>query len=91
MEHGADTLVSRHRHTSGAFKAAMTALGIRFVPTSSSHSANTLTAMYYPEGVKGTELLPKLAANGVIVAGGLHKVIKAEYFRVGHMGTCGVI
>ncbi|RHZ17384.1 hypothetical protein DYB37_004885 [Aphanomyces astaci] len=31
-------------------------------------------------------LLPKVYARGVSLAGGLHKDIKTEYFRIGHMG-----
>lgn len=44
--------------------------------------------MYYPDGV-GAELLGKIAAEGVVVAGGLHPDIKTRYFRVGHMGPAG--
>ena len=28
-----------------------------------------------------------MGAQGVVVAGGLHKAIKDTYFRVGHMGV----
>jgi alanine-glyoxylate transaminase/serine-glyoxylate transaminase/serine-pyruvate transaminase len=31
-------------------------------------------------------MLPKIAARGVTVAGGLHPAVKATSFRVGHMG-----
>ncbi len=34
----------------------------------------------------GQDLLPKVVARGVSLAGGLHKDIKMEYFRIGHMG-----
>ena len=38
-------------------------------------------------GVTGAELLARVkAAAGVILAGGLHPAIRAEYFRIGHMG-----
>lgn len=30
--------------------------------------------------------LPKLLAKGVVMAAGLHKDVKATYFRIGHMG-----
>ena len=46
-----------------------------------------LTAPYYPEGVTGPELLPKVKAAGAILAGGLHPKIKDRYFRIGHMGA----
>jgi alanine-glyoxylate transaminase/serine-glyoxylate transaminase/serine-pyruvate transaminase len=31
-------------------------------------------------------LLPKIAARGAIVAGGLHPAVRTTSFRVGHMG-----
>lgn len=31
--------------------------------------------------------LPKLLAKGVVMAAGLHKDVKATYFRIGHMGV----
>ena len=45
-----------------------------------------MSAVYYPEGVKPTDLLPKIVQNGVVVAGGLHPEMAAKYFRIGHMG-----
>jgi len=46
-----------------------------------------MTAPYYPAGITGQELLPRVTAAGAILAGGLHPAIKATYFRVGHMGA----
>ena len=34
----------------------------------------------------GAELLKHIGAAGVTLAGGLHPAIRAEYFRIGHMG-----
>jgi alanine-glyoxylate transaminase/serine-glyoxylate transaminase/serine-pyruvate transaminase len=85
---GVDTRVGTHRKTSDAFKAAVTALGLKQVPTSMSHGAHTLSAIYFPtgDGVDPSKLLPTMVAHGVVAAGGLHKDIKLTYFRVGHMG-----
>jgi alanine-glyoxylate transaminase/serine-glyoxylate transaminase/serine-pyruvate transaminase len=41
--------------------------------------------LYYPAGVDAA-LLGRIAERGVSVAGGLHPALRAEYFRVGHMG-----
>jgi len=78
---------ARHRKLGAACKAAMRALGMSQVPTDSAHAAATLTAPYYPEGIVGSEFLPKVKAAGAILAGGLHPEIKARYFRIGHMGA----
>jgi len=73
-------------HMAQAFRAALTAMNLTVVPLDAKFCANTLTAIRFPKGVTRTDLLPKLTAGGVTVAGGLHKAIKEEYFRVGHMG-----
>jgi alanine-glyoxylate transaminase/serine-glyoxylate transaminase/serine-pyruvate transaminase len=33
-------------------------------------------------------LVGRVAAEGIVVAGGLHPEAKTKYFRVGHMGAC---
>jgi alanine-glyoxylate transaminase/serine-glyoxylate transaminase/serine-pyruvate transaminase len=81
-----DVRFARHRRLSDAFKAAITALGMKQVPVSAEKTATTLTAPYFPAGVDGT-MLAHVKEAGVIVAGGLHPDIKAQYFRVGHMGA----
>jgi len=88
LAEGMDARFLRHRRLSDGFKAAMAALGLRQVPARPEIAATTLTAVYYPDGV-GAELLGKIAAEGVVVAGGLHPDIKTRYFRVGHMGPAG--
>ena len=87
VSEGLDARFARHARMSGAFKAAMTALGLAQVPVDSQAWANTLTACYYPEGVEASDILPRITAAGVITAGGLHPEIRARYFRVGHMGS----
>lgn len=86
LEEGMEARFARHRRLSEAFKAAITALGLKQVPVSPNRAATTLTAPYYPQGV-GPELLGRANAAGAILAGGLHPAIKGQYFRVGHMGA----
>ena len=50
-------------------------------------AANTLSAVYYPEGVAGGELLKLMTAGGIVVAGGLHPSHNTKYFRIGHMNV----
>ncbi len=77
---------ARHRRLSDAFKATVTALGMKQVPVSADKAATTLTAPYFPDGVDRT-MLAHVKEAGAIVAGGLHPDIKPWYFRVGHMGV----
>jgi len=45
-----------------------------------------MTAIYFPDGLKASDIIPRLFDLGIVVAGGLHKEIKDKYFRIGHMG-----
>ncbi|OQR88751.1 hypothetical protein THRCLA_10124 [Thraustotheca clavata] len=82
---GMEKRFEEQRNASAAIKAAITSLGCTFVPAEGC-AANTLTCVRYPKGVTGPDFLPKVTARGVSLAGGLHKDIKMEYFRIGHMG-----
>ncbi len=86
LEEGMEKRFTRHMAISNACKAAIKALGMGQVPLSADLAANTMTAPRFPQGVSGSELLPKIKQAGVILAGGLHPEIKTEYFRIGHMG-----
>ncbi|MBU0704509.1 MAG: alanine--glyoxylate aminotransferase family protein, partial [Chloroflexi bacterium] len=86
LDEGMEARFARHRRLSDAFKAAVAALGMGQVPVSADKTAVTLTAPYYPAGVDSS-MLAHVKEAGVIVAGGLHPAIKAQYFRVGHMGV----
>jgi alanine-glyoxylate transaminase/serine-glyoxylate transaminase/serine-pyruvate transaminase len=86
LDEGMDARFARHQRLSEAIKAAVTALGMKQVPVGPDKTATTLTASYYPDGVDRT-VLGYIKEAGVILAGGLHPAIKAQYFRVGHMGA----
>ncbi|KIM82940.1 hypothetical protein PILCRDRAFT_819739 [Piloderma croceum F 1598] len=75
-----------HQEASKRIKAAATELGLKQLPLEPSLASNGMTALYFPDGVSGADLLPALLQRGVVVAGGLHTSIKDKYFRIGHMG-----
>ncbi|HKI06419.1 MAG TPA: aminotransferase class V-fold PLP-dependent enzyme [Thermoanaerobaculia bacterium] len=81
---GIEARTAAHARAAAALRAAWDVLGLRPVP-GSGWAANTLSALFFPEGIDAS-LLPKIAARGVVVAGGLHPAVKATSFRVGHMG-----
>jgi alanine-glyoxylate transaminase/serine-glyoxylate transaminase/serine-pyruvate transaminase len=88
LAEGLEARFSRHRRMARAFRAAWRALGLRLLPTTEAAAANTLSAVYYPEGVDAA-LVGRVRGEGVIMAGGLHPELKARYFRVGHMNRVG--
>jgi alanine-glyoxylate transaminase / serine-glyoxylate transaminase / serine-pyruvate transaminase len=85
LREGMEARWARHERVATAFRAAWEALGLRAVPSPDA-VANTLSALYYPDGVDAA-VLGKFQAEGVVVAGGLHPEIRTRYFRVGHMGA----
>jgi alanine-glyoxylate transaminase/serine-glyoxylate transaminase/serine-pyruvate transaminase len=82
---GMEKRFEEHRLVAKTLKKALSALGLTFVPTEDSQ-AHTLTCVRYPTGIGASDFLPKVFKKGVSLAGGLHKKIKTEYFRIGHMG-----
>ncbi|KIO27257.1 hypothetical protein M407DRAFT_243385 [Tulasnella calospora MUT 4182] len=75
-----------HKEASQRLKRALEDLGLRQVPLDPAFAANGMTAVYYPDGLVASDVLPKLNKDEIVVAGGLHKDIKDRYFRIGHMG-----
>jgi len=83
---GMEARFARHRRLAGAFRAAFRALGLALLPLREENTANTLSAVCYPDGVDAA-LVGRVKAEGVVIAGGLHPQAKARYFRIGHMGA----
>ena len=88
LAEGMEARFTRHQAIGRACKAGMSAMGLGQVPLQPEFAASTLTAPRYPVGVDGAKLLAAVNRAGVILAGGLHPQIRAEYFRIGHMGAC---
>ncbi len=75
-----------HCKVGRAFQAAANALAIKEVPVQPEIAADTMSAWYYPEGLKGN-FLAEVKKRGVILTGGLLGPIRDKYFRIGHMGA----
>jgi alanine-glyoxylate transaminase/serine-glyoxylate transaminase/serine-pyruvate transaminase len=87
LQHSMDDVFKRHREVNARIKAHLTdKLGLRLVPLSLEMASNSLSAVYYPEGVVPSTLLSSMGEQGVVIAGGLHRAIATKYFRIGHMG-----
>lgn len=87
VDEGTGNRVEAHARAAAAMRAAWSELGLRSVPRGEA-MANTLSVLLFPEGPPeiAASLVPRIAAHGVLVAGGLHPAVKATSFRVGHMG-----
>jgi alanine-glyoxylate transaminase / serine-glyoxylate transaminase / serine-pyruvate transaminase len=83
-----------HREASKQIKDAATELGLRQLPLNPDFASNSMTAvryqslsfnlcspvlqLYFPDGMKASDLLPRLAQKGIVVAGGLAAGIKGS-------------
>ncbi|KAK7190770.1 purine catabolism protein pucG [Paraphaeosphaeria sporulosa] len=76
-----------HREASQKVKKAIADLGLKQLASKPENQANTMTAIYLPEGVTPPDVVPSLLKRGVVFAGGLHKEIATKYIRFGHMGV----
>ena len=81
------TRFNAHKAASQEVKSAVASLGLKQIASDPACQANGMTAMYLPENVKVTDILPNLLQKDVIFAGGLHKEIATKYIRFGHMGV----
>ncbi len=90
LKEGLEARFKRHHALGAAVQAALKALELEQVPVKEEFAAHTLSAPRYPKGVTQADLLPKVQKAGATLAGGLHPAIRAEYFRIGHMGPTNV-
>src|SRR5579871_1978200 len=76
-----------HHTISRKVKDAVTAMGLKQLASKPENQANSMTAIYLPEGITPPDVLPNIMKRGVVFAGGLHKDISTRYIRFGHMGV----
>jgi alanine-glyoxylate transaminase/serine-glyoxylate transaminase/serine-pyruvate transaminase len=84
VDEGMEAVFTRHATAGQRMRAAFTALGLTSLTSS---PAETLSALLWPDGVVPADGLAAIREAGAVVAGGLHPLRKADYFRVGHMGV----
>lgn len=87
---GMDARIQKHIEVSDYVKKSVKDLGLSVVATKPEDQSHAMTAIYLPEGVQATDVLPKLLAKGIIFAPGLHATIGPKYVRFGHMGISAV-
>ena len=90
LDEGLAARIARHERLAAAARAGVTALGLGSVPVRPAAAAHTMTAPRLPDGITARDLLPRVAAAGATLAGGLHPAIRDTYFRIGHMGAASV-
>ncbi|KAG6868743.1 hypothetical protein C0993_011322 [Termitomyces sp. T159_Od127] len=75
-----------HKQVSRRVKALADQLGLSLVTRDTAYAANGMTAIYLPDGLSASDVVPRMASRGVTIAAGLGDA-KDKYIRIGHMGT----
>jgi alanine-glyoxylate transaminase/serine-glyoxylate transaminase/serine-pyruvate transaminase len=86
LEEGLEARFAAQARAARSMRAAWRALDLALLPKRDEVTADTLSAIYLPDGM-GPELVGEIAKRGVVVAGGLLPSLRTRYFRVGHMGA----
>lgn len=81
---------AKHAETSDRIKKFITELGLKQIASKPEEQAHGMTAIYLPENIKASDILPALGKSGVVFAGGVHKELGPTYIRFGHMGISSV-
>ena len=85
LNEGMEKRITRHRLMSSALRAGIEGMGLEIMAKKSF--ANTVSAVYLPEGVDSKKFLSDAEKMGVVFASGLIRDIAGKYFRIGHMGS----
>ncbi len=82
-EEGIENVWARHATLAEAVRAAAKALGLKLL---ASAPANSVTAVFMPDGIDAEEVRAKLRKEfGIVVAGGQEQ-LKGRVIRIGHIG-----
>eukprot|EP00027_Filamoeba_sp_ATCC50430_P013831 CAMPEP_0168565728 /NCGR_PEP_ID=MMETSP0413-20121227/14013_1 /TAXON_ID=136452 /ORGANISM="Filamoeba nolandi, Strain NC-AS-23-1" /LENGTH=396 /DNA_ID=CAMNT_0008597645 /DNA_START=1 /DNA_END=1188 /DNA_ORIENTATION=+ len=90
LQSGLEARFHQHAQTAARIRGALKALGLKLVTVRGDITSNLMTAIYLPEGVQATALLPKIREGGAVLAAGIHPDIRTLYFRFGHMGISSI-
>jgi aspartate aminotransferase-like enzyme len=85
IDEGLEKRFMRHHVLAEAFRDAMDALNLEIV-AERGYASNTVTAIYYPEGIDDNKFRDEMKKRGIIVASTLGP-LRGKGFRVGHMGN----
>jgi alanine-glyoxylate transaminase / serine-glyoxylate transaminase / serine-pyruvate transaminase len=87
LEEGMEGRVARHKTLATEFRQKIIDMGFQLLPVNEAYAANTLSAIYFPKHITGSDFMASMAKSDVIIAPGLLPELKSKYFRVGHMGS----
>lgn len=81
---GLEAIYARHRRVAERMRAGAQALGLELF-ADAAHASDTVTTLRVPAGIDGDDLVARVRAQGVVIAGGQGK-LKGQVVRIGHLG-----
>ena len=83
---GLEGVFTRHEAIANYTRQRVKGLGLSLVPVDESRASNTVTAVWWPEGVDGKSISKRAREEFGIVLGGGQGKLEGKIFRVGHLG-----
>lgn len=83
---GLEAIFSRHAAIAEYTRNRVKDLGLKLVPVDERFASNTVTAVWWPEGVDGTAIARRAREEFGVVLGGGQGKLQGKIFRVGHLG-----
>ena len=86
---GLEGIFTRHEAVGAYTRQRVKQLGLSLVPVDERFASNTVTAVWWPDGVDGKALSKRAREEFGTVLGGGQGKLEGKIFRVGHLGWVG--
>jgi len=83
---GLEGIYTRHQAIADYTRSRVKDLGLKLVPVDERFASNTVTAVWWPEGVDAKALSKRAREEFGVVLGGGQGKLEGKIFRVGHLG-----
>jgi len=83
---GLEGVFTRHEAIANYTRERVKGLGLKLVPVDEARASNTVTAVWWPEGVDAKALSKRAREEFGVVLGGGQGKLEGKIFRVGHLG-----
>jgi aspartate aminotransferase-like enzyme len=83
---GLEGIFTRHEAVADYTRKRVKSLGLKLVPVDEKYASNTVTAVWWPEGVDAKALSRRAREEFGVVLGGGQGKLDGKIFRVGHLG-----
>ena len=83
---GLEGIFTRHQAIADYTRTRVKSLGLKLVPVEEKYASNTVTAVWWPEGVEAKAISKRAREEFGVVLGGGQGKLEGKIFRVGHLG-----